>query len=259
MGGSPSACVDRGARQLDSGARDRRHPASGGPRRRIPEGTLCALALAHRLPADARRGRPPDTHRFRDPAWEEPPGELPGWWPGREAAPLVYMTFGSVAGSFPQALPVYAWRCRGGGPGGASAADCRPRARPRRAAAAPDNVRVEPWVPQQDVLAHAAAAVVHGGSGSTLGALAAGVPLVVVPLFADQPQNARRVRRGGCGRRGRAQPGGRPATARPLGTPSEPCSATRRSGSAPGRWPTSCAHSRTVDEVLPLFESFERS
>ncbi len=28
----------------------------------------------------------------------------------------------------------------------------------------PDNVHVEPWVPQQVVLAHAAAAVVHGGS-----------------------------------------------------------------------------------------------
>jgi hypothetical protein len=36
----------------------------------------------------------------------------------------------------------------------------------------PDNVHVERWVPQQDVLAHARAAVVHGGSGSTLGALA---------------------------------------------------------------------------------------
>ena len=64
---------------------------------------------------------------------------------------------------------------------------------------APENVRVERWVPQQDVLGHAAAAVVHGGSGSTLGAIAAGVPLVVVPLFADQPQNARRVAEVGAG------------------------------------------------------------
>ena len=64
---------------------------------------------------------------------------------------------------------------------------------------APDNVRVERWVPQQDVLGHAAAAVVHGGSGSTLGAIAAGVPLVVVPLFADQPQNAARVAEVGAG------------------------------------------------------------
>jgi MGT family glycosyltransferase len=63
----------------------------------------------------------------------------------------------------------------------------------------PGNVRVERWVPQQDVLRHAAAAVVHGGSGSTLGAIAAGVPLVVVPLFADQPYNARRVAEVGAG------------------------------------------------------------
>ena len=49
------------------------------------------------------------------------------------------------------------------------------------------------------MLGHASAAVVHGGSGSTLGALAAGLPLVVVPLFADQPQNARRVAEVGAG------------------------------------------------------------
>jgi UDP:flavonoid glycosyltransferase YjiC (YdhE family) len=49
------------------------------------------------------------------------------------------------------------------------------------------------------VLGHASAAVVHGGSGSTLGALAAGLPLVVVPLFADQPENARRVAEVGAG------------------------------------------------------------
>jgi MGT family glycosyltransferase len=64
---------------------------------------------------------------------------------------------------------------------------------------APENVHVERWVPQQEVLGHAAAAVVHGGSGSTLGAIAAGVPLVVVPLFADQPQNAKRVAEVGAG------------------------------------------------------------
>ena len=33
----------------------------------------------------------------------------------------------------------------------------------------------------------------HAGAGSTLAALAAGVPMALVPLFADQPFNARRV------------------------------------------------------------------
>ncbi len=140
------------------------------------------------------------THRFHDPAWNAAPGELPDWWPGRDDQPLVYVTFGSVAGSFPQALPVY-------GVALSAVAELPVRvlltvgreldldALPP----APDNVRIERWVPQQDVLGHAAAAVVHGGSGSTLGAIAAAVPLVVVPLFADQPENARRVAEVGAG------------------------------------------------------------
>jgi UDP:flavonoid glycosyltransferase YjiC (YdhE family) len=61
------------------------------------------------------------------------------------------------------------------------------------------NVHIERWVPQADVLPEARAVVCHGGSGTTLGALAAGVPLVITPLFADQPQNARRVAATGAG------------------------------------------------------------
>jgi MGT family glycosyltransferase len=145
-------------------------------------------------------GEMPDTHRFHDPAWEEEAKELPDWWPGRAGEPLVYVTFGSVAGAFPQALPAY-------GAALAAVADLPVRALltvgrdldMEALPEIPDNVHVEPWVPQQDVLRHAAAAVVHGGSGSTLGALAAGVPLVVIPLFADQPYNARRVHEVGAG------------------------------------------------------------
>lgn len=152
------------------------------------------------FPETLDEGAQPDTRRFHDPAWDEPPGELPSWWPGRDADPLVYVTFGSVAGSFAQALPVYDLALR-------SVAELPVRVlltvgRDLDLAALaepPDNVRVERWVPQQDVLGHAAAAVVHGGSGSTLGAIAAGLPLVVVPLFADQPQNARRVAEVGAG------------------------------------------------------------
>ena len=63
----------------------------------------------------------------------------------------------------------------------------------------PANVRIERWVPQADVFAQAAAVVCHGGSSTTLGALAAALPLVVVPLFADQPYNAARVEACGAG------------------------------------------------------------
>ena len=63
----------------------------------------------------------------------------------------------------------------------------------------PRSVRVERWMPQAGVMAHASAMVGHGGSGSTLMALAAGVPLALVPLFVDGPTNARRVAGLGAG------------------------------------------------------------
>jgi UDP:flavonoid glycosyltransferase YjiC (YdhE family) len=50
------------------------------------------------------------------------------------------------------------------------------------------------------VLAEAAVVVCHGGSGTVCGALAAGVPLVMVPNFADQFENAKRNADAGGGR-----------------------------------------------------------
>jgi UDP:flavonoid glycosyltransferase YjiC (YdhE family) len=63
----------------------------------------------------------------------------------------------------------------------------------------PPNVRVERWVPQADLMAHVAAMVCHGGSGTVTMGLAGGVPMAVVPLFADQPWNAERVDAVGAG------------------------------------------------------------
>lgn len=56
----------------------------------------------------------------------------------------------------------------------------------------PPHVRVERYVPQAELLPKARAVVSHGGSGSVLGALAHGVPLVLLPMGADQPYNAAR-------------------------------------------------------------------
>ncbi len=50
------------------------------------------------------------------------------------------------------------------------------------------------------MLAHASAMVGHGGFGTTMGALAAGVPQVVVPLFSfDQVVNGDHVAAVGAG------------------------------------------------------------
>ncbi|WP_236792464.1 glycosyltransferase [Amycolatopsis sp. GM8] len=63
----------------------------------------------------------------------------------------------------------------------------------------PPHVRVERYVPQGELLPRCAAVVSHGGSGSVLGALAHGVPSVLLPMGADQPHNARRVAALGAG------------------------------------------------------------
>ena len=62
----------------------------------------------------------------------------------------------------------------------------------------PSRVRLERFVPQAHVLARAAAVVSHGGSGTTLGALAHGLPLVLLPQAADQFDNAARCERAGA-------------------------------------------------------------
>jgi UDP:flavonoid glycosyltransferase YjiC (YdhE family) len=47
----------------------------------------------------------------------------------------------------------------------------------------------------------------HGGSGTAFGAMAAGVPVVAVPLFADQFDNGRRIADAGAGVVVEARPG----------------------------------------------------
>ncbi len=65
----------------------------------------------------------------------------------------------------------------------------------------PANVRIERFVPQDEILRRSSLAVCHGGSGSVIGALSHGVPLVVMPMGADQPFNADRCVALGVGRR----------------------------------------------------------
>ena len=108
----------------------------------------------------------------------------------------------------------------------------------------PANVRVERWVPQADLMPHVAAMVCHGGSGTVTMGLAGGVPMAVVPLFADQPWNAERVdalgagialgaRPGGGDRR--AARGGRPAHRRSVVPLERPAHRRRDARAAAGR------------------------
>jgi len=141
-------------------------------------------------PADARRFRALD-----DPA----PAALPDWWSGSDA-PLVYVTFGTAAPQMEFFPGLYRAAIDALAPLPVRLLVTIGRDRdPAELGPLPPNVHVERWVPQADVMPHAAAMVCHGGSGSVRAGLAAGVPMVVLPLFADQPYNARRVAELGTG------------------------------------------------------------
>jgi UDP:flavonoid glycosyltransferase YjiC (YdhE family) len=151
-----------------------------------------------RCPASLDPSPFPRTVRFREPGTRDRTS-LQDWWDGSDA-PLVYATYGTVLGHMSIAAGIYRMAL-----GAVARLDVRVlvtvghRFDPTALEPVPPNVHVEPWVEQCDVLAEADLVVCHGGSGTTFGALAAGVPLVVTPLFADQFVNGRRVADCGAG------------------------------------------------------------
>lgn len=157
--------------------------------------TLSTVPVSLERPGDGERAS-----RFRDDAMVAPPTKLPDWWPG-QPTPLVYVSFGTVAGGmdlFPalyqgvidalagEPLRVLVTVGESGDPGALGPL--------------PPNVHVERFWPQAEVMTSASATVGHGGFGTTMLSLVAGVPLAVIPLFAlDQHYNAAAVTRRGAG------------------------------------------------------------
>jgi UDP:flavonoid glycosyltransferase YjiC (YdhE family) len=131
-------------------------------------------------------GDEPGVHRFRTEA------------PPRRDPDLVYVTFGSEAPGSHHFPGVYrrAIEALAGLPVLVTIGD---RRQPAELGPVPPGVGVARWVPQDDVMPRALAMVSHGGSGTTLAALAAGVPQAFVPLFVDGPANAERVVELGAG------------------------------------------------------------
>jgi len=182
--------------QVDGALRALGSPSGPAGLRAAPRLTLVPASLE-----DSGTPSAPETSRFRPPTLPASAPDLPPeWWPA-STAPLVYVTFGSVAagvGFFPDFyrdvltaladLPVRILLTLG------EAGD------PERLAPVPSNVHVERWWPQEQVMPRAAAMVTHGGFTTTLLGLSAGLPMVVVPLFAlDQYTNARRIQAVGAG------------------------------------------------------------
>ncbi|NXA13560.1 UD11 glucuronosyltransferase, partial [Sapayoa aenigma] len=65
----------------------------------------------------------------------------------------------------------------------------------------PKNVKLMKWLPQNDLLAHpkTRAFITHGGSHGVYEGICNAVPMVLMPLFGDQMDNAKRVESRGAG------------------------------------------------------------
>lgn len=150
-----------------------------------------------RLPAVLDPSPFPDTARFH--VQPSPLPALPDWW-GGDPSPLVYLTFGTVLGHMTIAADVYRTTLRAlEGLGVRVLLTVGRRFDPALLDPLPAGVHVERWVDQAQVLPAADLVVCHGGSGTVYGALASGVAVVVVPVFADQFENGRRVAAAGAG------------------------------------------------------------
>ena len=64
----------------------------------------------------------------------------------------------------------------------------------RNATKIPENVKLLKWLPQNDLLGHYKVKlfITHGGANGQFEALYHGVPMIVFPLYGDQPYNAKR-------------------------------------------------------------------
>jgi UDP:flavonoid glycosyltransferase YjiC (YdhE family) len=173
---------------------------------------LHALRAEHGLPPDpdlAMLSRylvlSPFPPSFRDPGFPLPPtarslrppaaegaGALPACLAGLPPRPLVYVTLGTIfnvesgdlfrrvlAGLAP--LPINLIVTVG------------PQIDPAELGPQPAHIRIERFIDQAALLPHCALVVAHAGSGTLIGALAQGLPLVLLPIGADQPLNAARA------------------------------------------------------------------
>lgn len=139
---------------------------------------------------DPRARLPCDTQFFRlyEPQQRR---ETPPWADHKHRGPLVYLTLGTVFNvesgdlfvrlveglrDLPIELLVTVGR----------------EIDPAELGDQPEHVQVERFIPQAEVLPYCQLVVSHAGSGSVLGALAHGLPMMLLPMGADQPMNGER-------------------------------------------------------------------
>ncbi|HEX2048491.1 MAG TPA: glycosyltransferase [Acidimicrobiales bacterium] len=128
------------------------------------------------------------------------PGEtLPDWADDLAPWPTVYVTLGTLDNDAPEVFTAVVQGIRDEPVN--VVVTVGPDGEPDQLGLQPPNVRVERYVPQSLLLPHCDVVVAHGGSGTTLAALAHGLPLLLLPQGANQFWNAERCADLGVGLR----------------------------------------------------------
>jgi len=142
---------------------------------------------------------PPTAHALRWVVFDRSGVEtLPAWVADLPDWPTVYVTLGTVANQWPGIFPAIMAGLQNE-PLNVIVTVGRNQD-PAAFGPQPPNMHIERYIPQSLLFPHCDLVVSHAGFNSVLGAVAHGLPQVLIPLTADQPDHAQRCVMLGVGR-----------------------------------------------------------
>ncbi len=134
---------------------------------------------------------PATTHRLRPVPFDQSGDEtLPEWCERLPERPTVYLSLGTVVNYRANIFRAFLKGLRNA-PLNLIVTVGRNQD-PDQFGPQPAHVYIERYIPQTLLFAHCDLVLTHGGSGTVMAALTHGLPMVIVPIMADQPENAER-------------------------------------------------------------------
>jgi UDP:flavonoid glycosyltransferase YjiC (YdhE family) len=143
---------------------------------------------------------PPTAHHFRALPADAPDQVLPAWINEIGSRPLVYVSLGTLF-SDQRGLEIFPRLLAGLHDVDAEVITTVGNALdPAAFGPQPEHIHLERFLPLGALLPHCSLVVFHGGSGTLGHTLAHGLPMAILPLGADQPENAARCAELGASR-----------------------------------------------------------
>jgi MGT family glycosyltransferase len=134
---------------------------------------------------------PPTTHCFRYTGFNQSGEEsLPAWVQSLPPRPTIYASLGTVFNQVPGLMSAILEALRHE-PVNLIISVGR-NGDPSTFGEQPPHVHIERYIPQELLLPHCDLVITQAGSGTMMDTLSHGLPMVMLPIAADQPENAQR-------------------------------------------------------------------